>query len=129
MHTRALLSMNLLRYSYGIVLLVIGLDKIFGTEFIVHWPQYISSFALTLLPVPVSGFLVAIGVVEVVVAVMMLTKWPRIAAYLSIAWLVLIAINLLVAGYIDVAARDLLLAIGAFVLAELTIIVQNQKDA
>jgi len=123
------LSFNLLRYSYGVVILLVGLDKVFGTELIVHWTQYISPFVLGLLPVSVPVFLIAIGIIEIVVAVMMLTKWPRLAGYVSIAWLVLIAINLLMAGYVDVAVRDLLLAVGAFVLVELASEVQGQKNA
>lgn len=126
---RVHLSWNLLRYSYGIVILLVGLDKIFGTELIVHWSKYISPFALSILPVSVPSFLIAIGVIEVVVAVLMLTKWPRLAGYLSIVWLVLIAINLLMAGYIDIAVRDLLLAVGAFVSTELAIVVQSQGNA
>jgi hypothetical protein len=126
---RVRLSWNLLRYSYGIVILLVGLDKILGTDLIVHWPQYVSPFVATLLPVSMPVFLIAIGVIEVLVAVMMLTKWPRLAGYVSVAWLVLIAINLLMAGYVDVAARDLLLAVGAFVTAELSAAVQGQKHA
>lgn len=128
-NARVRLSWNLLRYSYGVVILLVGLDKIFGMELIVHWPKYISPFTLGLLPVSVPVFLIAIGIIEVAVAVMMLTKWPRLAGYISITWLVLVAINLVMAGYLDVAVRDLLLAVGAFVSAELAIVVQGQKNA
>ena len=112
-------SLNLLRYSYGTVILLVGLDKLFGTDLIVSWPQCISPLALSLLPVSVPVFLIIVGLIEIAVAVLMLTKWPRLAAYLSAAWLVLIALNLLAGGYIDIAARDLLLAVGALALAEL----------
>lgn len=122
-------SWNLLRYSYGIVILLVGLDKILGTGLIVHWAGYISPFALSILPFSVPVFLTIIGIVEVVVALMMLTKWSRLASYLSIVWLVIIAINLLMAGFLDVAVRDLLLAIGAFVLADLTVAVREQRYA
>ena len=93
-------SWNLLRYSYGIVILLVGLDKVLGLGLITDWPMYISPLALSLLPVSVTTFLIAIGIIEVVVALMLLTKWPRLAGYLSIAWLVLIAINLLLAGFV-----------------------------
>jgi hypothetical protein len=126
---RIRLSWNLLRYSYGVVILLVGLDKIFGTNLIVDWPQYISAFVLTLLPVSLPVFLVTVGIIEVIVALIMLMKSPRIAGYISIVWLVVIAINLLMAGYVDVAVRDLLLAVGAFVLAELTTVVHGQKNA
>lgn len=123
------LSWNLLRYSYGIVILLAGLDKLMGTELIAHWSSYISPLVLGLLPVSVPVFLIAIGIIEVVVAVMMLTKWPRIAGYLSAAWLVIIAINLLLGGYVDVAVRDILLAVGAFALANLTTAALDRNNA
>jgi uncharacterized membrane protein YphA (DoxX/SURF4 family) len=126
-NARVALSWNLLRYSYGIVILLVGLDKIFGTDFIVSWPKYISPFVLSILPVSVPVFLIAMGIIEVVVAIMLLTKWPRIAGYLSIAWLLLIAVNLLLGGYVDVAVRDILLAIGAFVSTELGLVVMQNK--
>jgi hypothetical protein len=128
-NARVKLSWNVLRYSYGIIILLVGLDKIFGTEFIVHWPKYISSLVLNYLPVSTPTFLIAIGIIEVIVAIMMLTKWPRLAGYISIVWLVFIAVNLIMAGYLDVAVRDLLLAIGAFVSTELAVVVQTQKNA
>ncbi len=65
-------------------------------------------------------FLLVMGIVEVVVAVMLLTKYERIAAYLSVAWLLLISVNLLMLGMIDIAIRDILLAVGALVLALLS---------
>ncbi len=126
---RVRLSWNLLRYSYGVVILLVGLDKIFGMNLIVQWSTYISPFALAVIPVSLPIFFVVIGIVEVIVAVMMLMKWTRLAGQISILWLVLIAANLLMAGYIDIAVRDILLAVGAFVLAELTIVVQGQKNA
>lgn len=123
---RIKLSWSLLRYAYGIVILLVGLDKIFGTDFIVQWPKYISPFALSILPVSVPAFLLVIGVIEVAVAVMMLTRFPRIAGYLSIAWLLIIAVNLLLGGFIDIAVRDILLAIGAYVSVQLSIALEEK---
>lgn len=117
---RVQLSWNILRYAYGGVLLLAGLDKVLSTNLIVEWEMYISPFVLGLLPVSVPVFLITIGVVEIAVAVMMLTKYTRIAAYVSIAWLLLISINLVLGGYVDIAIRDVLLAAGAYVLALLS---------
>lgn len=108
-----------LKYSYGIVILLAGLDKMLGTNLIVSWPKYVSAFVEGMLPVSVGSFIVIIGIIEVAVALMMLTKYTRLAAYISIAWLLLISINLLMGGYVDVAIRDILLAVGAFALAKL----------
>jgi hypothetical protein len=123
---RTKISWSLLRYSYGAVILLAGLDKILGTDLITYWPKYISPFVLGLLPVSVHVFLVAMGIIEVIVAIAMLTKLPRLAGYVSIAWLLLIAVNLFLGGFTDIAIRDILLAVGAFVLAELTVVVEEK---
>lgn len=119
-HKKVMFSWNLLRYSYGMVVLLAGLDKVFGTNLIVYWPKYVSPLAQSLLPVGVGTFLVIIGLVEVVVAVMLLTKYQKLGAYLATGWLLLISINLLLLGSADIAIRDVLLAVGAVVLAVLT---------
>jgi hypothetical protein len=124
---RVVFSWNLLRYAYGAVLVLAGLDKLLGTDLIVYWPKYISPLVAAYLPVSTGVFLAAMGVIEIVVAIMLVTKWPRIGGYLSVAWLVLIAINLLMLGYIDIAVRDVLLAVGALALAELTVAVEQLK--
>lgn len=119
-HTQVTFSWNLLRYSYGGVVLLAGLDKVFGTDIIVNWAMYISPLVSDLLPVSNSVFLLVIGLVEVAVAIMLLTKYTKLGAYLSVAWLLLISINLLMLGYVDIAIRDILLAVGALALAQLS---------
>jgi hypothetical protein len=124
---RVVFSWNLLRFAYGAVLLLAGLDKLIGTNLIVYWPKYISPLLASYLPVSTGVFLGAMGVVEIAVAILLVTKWPRIGGYLSVAWLVLIAVNLLMLGYVDIAVRDVLLAVGAAALAELTVAVEELK--
>jgi len=110
---------DVLRYSYGAVLVLAGLDK-FGTNFIVDWAQYISPTVLAGLPVSVPVFLGFMGVVEVAVGILFFTRFTRIAGYLSVAWLVLISINLILMDVRDIAIRDLLLAVGAYAIAKLS---------
>jgi hypothetical protein len=123
--TRLSLSWNLLRFAYGAVLILAGLDKVFGTDLIVYWPKYVSPFVAGILPVSVGAFLVFMGVVEIIVGLMLVTKFPRIAGFLSIVWLLLISVNLVILGFFDIAIRDVLLALGAFVLTELTVAVED----
>lgn len=126
-HKRVVFSWNILRYAYGVVLVLAGLDKLLGTDLIVYWPKYISPFVASILPVSTGVFLATMGIIEIAVAILLITKWPRIGGYLSVAWLILIAINLLMLGYIDIAVRDVLLAVGAVALAELTVAVEQLK--
>ena len=63
----------------------------------------------------------AVGVIEMIVGLAILTRWTRIGAYVAMAWLVAIAVNLVTTGmFFDLAVRDLEIAIGAFALARLT---------
>ncbi len=115
----------MLKYAYGVVVLVVGLDKLFGTNFIVNWGMYVNSYVLNV--VPLNIFLVVIALIEIAVAILLLTKYTKLAAYVSAAWLLLIAVNLLMLGYVDIAARDVLLAVGAVALARLTEAVETSQ--
>jgi hypothetical protein len=60
------------------------------------------------------------GIIEIVAGIIVLVR-PRIGGYIVMAWLVAIALTLIVGGqYYDVAVRDLVMAIGAFSLARLS---------
>lgn len=119
-------TQTMLKYAYGIVVLVVGLDKLFATNFIVNWGMYVNSYVLAVIPINV--FLIIIALVEIAVAILLLTKYTRLAAYVSAAWLLLIAANLVMLGYVDIAARDVLLAVGALALARLTEAVESGQQ-
>lgn len=106
-----------LRWTYGLVPLLAGLDKFVGV--LADWEAYLAPAIQSLLPVGAGTFMAVVGVIEVVVGVMILTKWPRLGAYVAMAWLILIALNLLLAGYLDIAVRDLAMAVGAYTLARM----------
>ncbi|MGH9332201.1 MAG: hypothetical protein ACRD21_00425, partial [Vicinamibacteria bacterium] len=71
----------------------------------------------SMLPVAPTTFMYFVGIVEMAVGIMVLTRWTRLGAYLAAGWLTAIAVNLVVAGVLDVAVRDLALAVGAYTLA------------
>ena len=60
-----------------------------------------------------------VGIIELAVGIAVLTGWTRIGAYVASAWLFGVAANLVLAGFYDVAVRDVVMAIGAFTLARL----------
>ena len=72
-----------------------------------------------MLPVSVPTAMKLIGVVEILVGLLVLSKLTRIGAYIAAAWLVLIAGNLVMLGTFDVAVRDLAMSVGAYTLARL----------
>jgi hypothetical protein len=106
-----------LRLTYGLVPLLAGLDKFFGL--LADWESYLSPAVAALLPVSPGAFMMAVGVIEMAVGLAVLTRFTRLGALVAAAWLVLIALNLIAAGILDVAVRDLAMAVGAFTLARL----------
>ncbi len=111
-------SRNALRIALGVVPIAAGLDKFFNL--LTNWEAYLSPLAVRVLPFGAGTFLRLAGIVEIAVGVAVLTRWTRPAAYVAIAWLVCIALNLLSTGrYFDVAVRDLVMALGAYTLARL----------
>lgn len=109
----------MLAYAYGAVLILIGLDKAFGTNIITDWVKYVSPLAQSVLPVPPATIVLVLGIAEIIVGIIFFTRWVRIAAFISILVLIVIIINLFSLGLYDIAARDALIALGAFAAAQL----------
>jgi len=107
-----------LRVCFGAVPLLAGLDKYFNL--LADWPHYLSPLALSLLPVAPSTAMHMIGVVEIAVGIAVFSRWTLIGSLVAAVWLVAIALNLIAAGFFDVAVRDLVLAVAAYTLACLT---------
>ncbi|HUO87427.1 MAG TPA: hypothetical protein VM617_08535, partial [Thermoanaerobaculia bacterium] len=100
--------------TYAIVPIVAGLDKF--TNLLTDWSQYLAPFAADLLPFPAATFMVIVGVIEIVAGIVVFVR-PRLGGLVVAAWLVAIALNLLLAGFFDVAVRDLVMAVGAWSMA------------
>jgi len=110
---------QLMRYTYGIVPIVAGLDKF--TNLLTDWKHYISPSISSALPFSPSTFMAIVGVIEIIAGIIVLVR-PHVGGYIVMAWLTLIALTLLTGGqYYDVAVRDLVMAIGAFSLARLSV--------
>lgn len=106
-----------LRWTYGLIPLLAGLDKF--SNLLADWPSYVSPAMEAVLPVTPATLMYGVGMIEIAVGLMILTRWVREGAWLACGWLVLIAGNLALAGYLDVAVRDLAMAVGAYTLARL----------
>lgn len=106
-----------LRLGIGLTAFLAGLDKYFNL--LADWAGYLSPAATALLPVSPSTAMHVVGVVEMAVGLAVLLGWTRIGAYVASAWLLAIAVNLLTAGYLDVAVRDVVMSIAAYTLARL----------
>lgn len=106
-----------LRYGIGLTATLAGLDKFFNI--LADWTAYVSPVAAGLLPVTVGTFMGIVGVIELAVGAMILIGWTRLGGYVAAAWLVGVAANLALAGFFDIAVRDVVMAIAAFTLARL----------
>lgn len=118
MNSNVQLVKTLLKYTFGLVPIVAGLDKF--SNILTNWSQYISEGFAAMLPFEPIAFMMIVGVIEIIAGVLVLTK-TKIGAYVVSAWLVAIALTLIFSwNYVDVAVRDLVMAIGAFSLAKLS---------
>jgi hypothetical protein len=106
-----------LRVTYILVPVLAGLDKF--TNLLTYWPRYLSPAVTHTLPLSAGGFMRIVGVVEIIVGLLVASRLTRVGAYIVTAWLVLIAINLVSMHMLDIAVRDLAMAVGSFALARL----------
>ena len=108
-----------LRVLFGFVPIAAGLDKFFNL--LTNWEAYLNPLATRVIPVSPTTLMQVAGVVEIAAGIMVLTHFTKIGGYVVMAWLLAIALNLLTMGkFLDVAVRDVGLAIGAFSLSQLT---------
>ena len=107
-----------LRYGIGLTATFAGFDKFLNL--LTDWGAYVSPFAAQLLPVSIPTFMGVVGVIEIGVGVAILAGWTRMGAYIASAWLLAIAGNLVLAGFLDVAVRDIIISVAAFTLARFT---------
>ncbi|HSX26113.1 MAG TPA: hypothetical protein VLE89_03810 [Chlamydiales bacterium] len=109
---------GLLRFVFIVIPIVAGLDKFF--HLLVNWEQYLSPMAMNMLGGHGSGFMMAVGVIEIIAGLGVWFK-PKIFSYIVALWLALIIVNLITLhNYYDVAARDLGLCLSALALGRLS---------
>lgn len=111
-------TFSLLKYTFVIVPVVAGADKF--TNLLTNWEKYIDPAMAGLLPFSASVFMMIVGAIEIIAGLIVLKK-PETGGYIVAAWLILIALTLLLSfNYVDVAVRDLVMAIAAFSMARLS---------
>jgi uncharacterized membrane protein YphA (DoxX/SURF4 family) len=107
----------LLRTVFTVAPILFGADKF--ANVMVNWEQYLAPWIRHASPLSATHTMYVVGVIEIIAGVAVAIK-PRYAAYIVVAWLAGIIVNLLTySGYYDVALRDFGLMIGALALARL----------
>ena len=113
--------LKVLKYTFVIVPIVAGADKF--SNFLTNWEQYINPSMTHLLPFSAATFMMIVGVIEIVAGIIVLKK-PQIGGYIVAVWLTVIALTLIAGfNYLDVAVRDLVMAISALSMARLSKII------
>jgi hypothetical protein len=94
-----------------VLAIVTGLDKF--ANITVNWQKYLPGFFTDISPVAPHTFMRIVGVIEIIAGILVFVITP-IGALIVGSWLGLIAINLLLAGYYDIAIRDAVITLGVF---------------
>lgn len=117
-----------LRIGVGLGPIIAGADKYFNK--LTDWSMYLSPLATKVVPVSATTFMHIVGIVEIIAGLIVLSRWTKIGSYIVLAWLLCIAANLLTTGmFYDLAVRDVEIAVGAFVLSQLTAVREQQLKA
>src|ERR1700675_1399078 len=107
-------AFRLLQVAFVVAPIVAGLDKFF--YLLTNWSQYIAPFTLRMLGGHDRGFMMFVGVVEMIRGIGVFFK-PKNFSYVVALWLLCIIFNLLLTGqYFDIALRDVGLMLAAFAL-------------
>lgn len=118
MNSNVKLVKTVLKYTFGLVPIIAGLDKF--TNILTDWNQYISPALSGLIPFEAETFMMIVGIIEIVAGILVFVK-PKIGALVVMAWLIGIALTLILSGrFLDIAVRDLVMAVGAFSLVKLS---------
>lgn len=112
-------AFRILHVAFTIAPIVAGVDKF--THLLGNWDQYLAPWIAASAPISGHHLMLAAGIVEIAAGILVFLK-PRVFAPVVGAWLCLIIVNLVSMGaYLDVALRDLGLALSAFALGRLAV--------
>ena len=117
----------ILRLTYGVIPIVAGLDKFFNV--LTNWEQYLNPTVARFLPFSATAFMQIAGIIEIAAGIIVLSRFTMLGAYVVSAWLTLIAITLISSGhYLDVAVRDIVMAVGAYSLGILSEVLADSRS-
>jgi len=69
------------------------------------------------------------GIIEIAAGIVVLSRFTTLGAYVVTAWLTMIAVTLIFSGnYLDVAVRDIAMAVGAYTLGILNETLEGSRS-
>lgn len=114
----------MLKLTYGLVSIIAGADKFLNL--LTNWEVYLNPALLNIAPLSAIHFLYLVGLIEIIAGLIILSDYTRYGAYIVALWLIAIAVNLITLGFYDIAVRDVVMAIGALALAQLTEVLESK---
>jgi uncharacterized membrane protein YphA (DoxX/SURF4 family) len=113
------LAWLLLRITFGVLFIVVGIDKFFN--YLTNWQQYIGTATNQLFAIDQFVLLKIFGLLQIVAGILLFTPWIKIGIYLIVALLLIIFINLFsVPASHMVIIHDVIMIAGIFVLWQLS---------
>jgi len=116
----------LLKYTFVVLPIAAGIDKYIN--FLTNWEQYLNPTLAQMIPFSDHVFMRIVGAIEIIAGIIV---WRRAATggYIVAVWLAAIALTLLAGWmYVDLAVRDIVMAIAAFSMARLSTSIKQQAD-
>jgi hypothetical protein len=111
-------TIGLLQWTYGLAAIIVGADKFF--HFLVNWHKYLSPLISAVLPYTITEQMYAIGIIEIIAGVIVLSRFTRFGAYLIALWFFVVIADLIILNdFYDIILRDFVIAVGAIALGNL----------
>jgi len=114
MRTNQMLASRLLTYTFAVFLLCIGTDKIVQTNLITDWQSLVGPVVHFLLPVDLGTIVMLEGVIELLLGVFLLTRWKAITLFVLMFTIAIVATDLLILRYNNLAIREVILIVVCF---------------
>ena len=117
--TRLYLSYFLLKLIYGVIVLVAGVDK-FLHILNPSSESFVSPLITAYLPLSATNIIYLVGIVEIIIGLLILTRFTKIGAYLLMGWYIIIIVDLAtLTGFYTLILSNAGHAVANFVLAQL----------
>ena len=124
-HDAAYQSYQILHWGFVAAPTIAGIDKF--VHLLTNWDQYLAPAIANILPFSPHVFMMIVGAIELVAALIVAIK-PRVGAWIVAAWLLGIIVNLLIfSGFYDIALRDFGLLLAAIALGRLSSIYDRPR--
>jgi uncharacterized membrane protein len=109
MMTNKILADKLLTYTFVVFLFCIGADKIFQANLITNWQSLIGPVISFLMPMKAGSIVMFEGFIEILLGISLLTPWKKVGLTVLAITIALVAIDLFILGYINLAIREIIL--------------------